>query len=231
MDSLAPSASVAVTAAPSGSLTTSVRGSSRSTTRMRSASVVATRSASVPSNATRPPSITTIRSHSRWTSPMSCVVRRSVVPRSARSRARKRRRFSLLIMSRPIVGSSSTARAGECSRAAATSPRMRCPSDSVRTGRARNDERSSSSASTSNRRSQTARGIRCMAARIGKDSSNGRSHHSAERCPNTTPILRASTLRSGTGRSPQVRTLPEVGVRMPETILMVVDFPEPFAPM
>ena len=47
----------------------------------------------------------------------------------------------------------------------------------------------------------------------------------------TTPILRASTLRSGTGRSPQVRTLPEVGVRMPETILMVVDFPEPFAPM
>ena len=63
------------------------------------------------------------------------------------------------------------------------------------------------------------------------DSRTGRSHQSCERWPNTTPTCRASRRLSGTGRSPQVRTLPAVGTRIPVSILIVVDFPAPFAPM
>jgi hypothetical protein len=58
---------------------------------------------------------------------MSCVVSSSVVPCSARSVIRKCRSRSLLIMSRPIVGSSSTSSRGLCTSAAATSPRIRSP--------------------------------------------------------------------------------------------------------
>ena len=65
---------------------------------------------------------------------MSWVVSSSVVPRSARSVIRKCRSRSLLIMSSPIVGSSSTSSRGLCTRAAATSPRIRSPNDSWRTG-------------------------------------------------------------------------------------------------
>ncbi len=70
-----------------------------------------------------------------------------------------------------------------------------------------------------------------MAARILNESRSGRSHQSWLRWPNTTPISRASTRRCGTGSSPQVRTVPEVGTRMPVIILMVVDLPAPLAPM
>ena len=70
-----------------------------------------------------------------------------------------------------------------------------------------------------------------MAASRAKDSPVGRSHHSCDRCPKTTPISRASRRRSATGRSLQVRTSPEVGTRMPQSILIVVDFPAPLAPM
>ena len=63
------------------------------------------------------------------------------------------------------------------------------------------------------------------------DSRSGRSHHSWLRWPKTTPIRRARSRRRRTGSRPQVRTEPEVGTRMPVSILMVVDFPAPLAPM
>jgi hypothetical protein len=63
------------------------------------------------------------------------------------------------------------------------------------------------------------------------ESASGRSHHSCDRWPKTTPIRRASSRRCLTGSSPQVRTRPALGVRMPVIILIVVDLPAPFAPM
>ena len=111
----------------------------------------------------------------------------------------------------------------------AISPRIRCPSESCRTGVARNPDRSSRSTSSSRRGCQ--RPSRCTAARIRSDSASGRSHHSCERCPKTTPIRRDSSARCSTGRSPHVVTRPAVGVRMPVSILIVVDLPAPFAPM
>ena len=70
-----------------------------------------------------------------------------------------------------------------------------------------------------------------MAARIENDSRSGRSHHSCDRWPNTTPIRRARSRRFFSGSSPQVRTRPEVGTRIPQSILIVVDLPAPLAPM
>ncbi len=76
-------------------------------------------------------------------------------------------------------------------------------------------------------------GVRGSGSRPGSGTTraHGRSHHSCERCPKTTPTRRARRRRSSTGRSPQVRTVPEVGTRMPVSILMVVDLPAPLAPM
>ena len=70
-----------------------------------------------------------------------------------------------------------------------------------------------------------------MAARMLKDSRSGRSHQSCERWPKTTPTRRATPMRSRIGSIPQVRTRPDVGLRMPVSILIVVDLPAPFAPM
>ena len=72
---------------------------------------------------------------------------------------------------------------------------------------------------------------RWMEARRANDSLTGRSHHSWDRWPNTTPTWRANRRRSWSGRSPQVDTSPAVGTRMPVSILIVVDLPAPLAPM
>ncbi len=70
--------------------------------------------------------------------------------------------------------------------------------------------------------------MRCISA---YESMRGRSHHRVVRCPNTTPIRRASRVRSREGSMPATRSRPPLGVRIPVSILMVVDFPAPFGPM
>jgi hypothetical protein len=52
-----------------------------------------------------------------------------------------------------------------------------------------------------------------------------------ERCPNTTPIRRARSVRCRLGSRPATRSRPAVGTRMPVSILIVVDFPAPLGPM
>ena len=70
----------------------------------------APRSASVPSYASLPPSTTSTLSHNRSMSLISWVVRSRVMSPDSRSAIRNWRSRSLLIMSRPMVGSSSTSR-------------------------------------------------------------------------------------------------------------------------
>ncbi|HUF40214.1 MAG TPA: hypothetical protein VMN57_16950, partial [Anaerolineales bacterium] len=62
---------------------------------------------------------------------------------------------------------------------------------------------------------------------MSRDSIRARSHQSCERCPKTTPLLRALATRSRCGSRPSTRTVPLVGSRMPVSILIVVDFPAP----
>ena len=58
----------------------------------------------------------------------------------------------------------------------------------------------------------------------------GWSHHSSVRWPKHTPMRRISAMRSFAGSSPSTRTVPSLGSRMPESSLIVVDLPAPFAP-
>ena len=74
------------------------------------------------------------RSQSRSTSTRSWVVSRTVVPCSRLISTRNSRTASWLITSSPMVGSSSSRIDGSWSRAAVSSPRMRWPSESCRTG-------------------------------------------------------------------------------------------------
>ena len=69
-----------------------------------------------------------------------------------------------------------------------------------------------------------------MAPCRAKLSCSGRSHQSWLRCPNTTPMRRASARRSRTGSSPHTRARPAVGTSTPVSILIVVDLPAPFGP-
>ena len=87
-----------------------------------------------PSYISRPWSMTITRVHSCSMSVRSWVVSSTVVPRSAFSSRRNSRTLALLTTSSPIVGSSRYSTSGSCSSAAAMSPRIRCPSDSCRTG-------------------------------------------------------------------------------------------------
>ena len=67
--------------------------------------------------------------------------------------------------------------------------------------------------------------------RAGRSSAvSGRSHHSWLRCPNTTPIRRASSRRRRTGSSPHTVARPAVGTSTPVSILIAVDLPAPFGP-
>src|SRR5947209_15713061 len=63
------------------------------------------------------------------------------------------------------------------------------------------------------------------------ESMRGKSHHSCERWPKTTPMRLASSLRWRRGLSPATLTVPPLGWRMPVSILMVVDLPAPFGPI
>ena len=145
----------------------------------------------------------------------SCVVSSTVTPRSrftsarncrtARLRARRRARSSARRGRRPP---------GSCSSAAVSSPRIRWPSESWRTGVARNGPRSSCS-----REAVEARAVprppgrdRCGgAARTSRAS--GRSHQSCERWPNTTPMRRASSIRCREGSRPATRIRPRARAR------------------
>jgi hypothetical protein len=51
------------------------------------------------------------------------------------------------------------------------------------------------------------------------------------RWPNTTPIRRVSSTRCRDGSMPATDSRPDVGTRMPVSILIVVDFPAPLGPM
>lgn len=51
------------------------------------------------------------------------------------------------------------------------------------------------------------------------------------RCPNTTPMWWVYVSRSFQGTYPATRTSPELGTRIPASILIVVDLPAPLGPM
>ena len=120
----------------------------------------------------------------------------------------------------------------ECTSAAATSPRIRSPRDSWRTGV------SSSPASPSSVDQLVGPPAE---PRTGQPVNRGEDPEGvAQR--QVPPQLAALTEDHsevagqprggcGTGSSPQVRTCPAVGTRMPVSILIVVDLPAPFAPM
>ncbi|MNI99478.1 hypothetical protein D3C73_1585690 [compost metagenome] len=57
------------------------------------------------------------------------------------------------------------------------------------------------------------------------------SHQSWLRWPNTTPMPRTKASRSLNGTKPFTAIWPEVGTRMPVSILIVVDLPAPFSPI
>ena len=63
------------------------------------------------------------------------------------------------------------------------------------------------------------------------ESASGRSHQSCMRCPNITPMRRASWMRCREGSRPATEIRPDDGTRMPVSIFTVVDFPAPFGPM
>jgi hypothetical protein len=62
------------------------------------------------------------------------------------------------------------------------------------------------------------------------DSMTGMSHHSVVLWPKTTPMFIAFCCRFSWGIRPSTMRLPEVGTRMPVSILIVVDLPAPFGP-
>ena len=115
-------------------------------------------------------------------------------------------------------------------RAAAKSPRMRCPSESWRTGRSRKESRSRSSRQVARFSANRWAGTPYMWRTRSKESERGRSHHSWVRCPKTTPIRLATERRDCHGTRPRVVAVPESGTRMPVNILMVVLLPAPFGP-
>jgi hypothetical protein len=57
------------------------------------------------------------------------------------------------------------------------------------------------------------------------------SHQSCVLCPKTTPMVATYRVRSRNGTNPLQTTSPDVGVRIPVSILIVVDLPAPLAPM
>ncbi len=161
----------------------------------------------------------------------SCVVSSTVVPRSSFNCRRNPRTFALLTTSSPIVGSSRYSTSGSCSSAAAMSPRIRCPSDSWRTGTSSSSPRSRRSTHRSRFSSNRALGTRYIRRISPYESFSGRSHHSVVRCPKTTPIRCARRTRSRAGSMPATLSRPPLGVRIPVSILIVVDFPAPLGPM
>ena len=105
----------------------------------------------------RPLSMTITRSQSFSMSPMSCVVRMTVLP-CVRLISRMNWRMnwrmcSLATTSSPIVGSSRKMKSGSCSIAQQKSARMRCPRLSCRTATSMNSSIARMSAKRSSARS------------------------------------------------------------------------------
>jgi hypothetical protein len=126
----------------------------------------------------------------------SWVVRITVVPSVRLSSRRKSRTAALASTSRPMVGSSRNSTWGAGSTAAASSARIRWPSDSDRTGTSSSGPRASTSSRRRSRATRSAAGMRYRCPTSSNDSARGRSHQSWVRCPNTTPRCLASRLRS-----------------------------------
>ena len=59
----------------------------------------------------------------------------------------------------------------------------------------------------------------------------GTSHHSCDRCPNTTPMFFTYSFLFFHGVYPLIAHVPDVGVSMPLMIFIVVLLPAPFGPM
>ena len=95
-------------------------------------------SSSPPSQMRRPWSMISRREQSRSMSARSWVVSSTVTPRSRLTSDRNSRTAALATTSRPIVGSSRKTISGSCRSAAVSSPRIRWPSESWRTGVAMN---------------------------------------------------------------------------------------------
>ncbi len=124
----------------------------------------------------------------------SWVVSTTVVSPRSRSSARNARTACLLTTSSPIVGSSRNSTCGPCSSATVSSPRIRWPSESCRTGVSRKRQVELTRSSRASRAAWSAGGTRQMCRASSNESRSGRSHHSCERCPNTTPIRAARRL-------------------------------------
>ena len=70
-----------------------------------------------------------------------------------------------------------------------------------------------------------------MSFKSSKESATGTSHHSWERCPNTTPMSFTYSFRCFHGFIPLIWHWPLSGTRMPDIILMVLLFPAPLGPI
>ena len=137
----------------------------------------------------------------------------------------------LLTTSSPMVGSSRKSTSGPCSSEIVSSPRMRCPSESWRTGMSRNSSRSS-------RSRQSGQPGRVVLGRHPPDVS-GQFERLAQ--GQVLPELGAlpeddadAPPPAGGARPPahrpQTRTSPLVGISTPVNIFSVVDLPAPFGP-
>ena len=120
---------------------------------------------------------------------------------------------------------------GSCKSDAAISHLMRCPSDNWRVGVPIILLRSSRSTSSSMLRLKRALSTSYMSRNSSNESITGTSHHSWERWPNTTPMLRAWRIRSRHGVRPSITHSPASGVSMPLITLIVDDLPAPFGPI
>ena len=163
----------------------------------------------------------------------SWVVSSTVVP-CARVEVGEERADAVLAHDVEADRSARRGRAARGRGAARRSARRAC-ADRARAGGPASSRNSSSSSSSMHSSSRSRCGAAVDAGRCGaaasNDSASGRSHHSSERCPNTTPMRRASCDALARRHQPgDLHLGPRVGTSTPVSILIVVDLPAPFGP-
>ena len=139
--------------------------------------------------------------------------------------------FSFTSTSKPIVGSSKYTILGLCRNVAAISHLIFCPKLKFLTCFCNNGSNSSISLNFFRFCLYSPSGILYIFLISLKDSITGKSHHSCVFWPNTAPIFLLFSILFWLGFKLSTTTSPEVGVKSPVSILIVVDFPAPFSPM
>ncbi len=139
--------------------------------------------------------------------------------------------FNLTSTSSPIVGSSRNKSGGLWMSAAASSHLILCPSESFRTGLSSRGSISRVLITCAIWLSYCSSETLYTFLSSLKDSWTAISHQSWDLWPKTTPIVLTNFSRSLWGFIPFTITSPLVGVRIPVSIFMVVDFPAPFSPI